>query len=126
MGELTPVRAPQRVFGLVKPGDIPSLVQLARATEHQPGGPETLVPVNAGPYVPVPLAPGAVIRVTAPIYDGDLADWLAGAEVTPEQFARLSQQAEQRYGPLPARARMFRVWLDESGRATKLQHIFSP
>lgn len=126
MGQVTPVQSARRVFGLVKPADTAGRVMVAPATERQPGGPETLVPVNVRPYAAVPLAPGVRIRVTAPIYDGELTDWLAGTAVTPSRFAMLSRQAERRYGPLPGRARMFRIQLDEQGRVSSLQQIFSP
>jgi hypothetical protein len=115
-----------QTFALVKPGSTPDVVLVAQATEHQPGGPETLVPVRVQPYRPVPLAPGAVIRVTAPYYQGHLSDWISGAPVTPRRFAALVRRAEARYGPLPDRARMFRVTFDGHGRVSRLQHIFSP
>jgi hypothetical protein len=115
-----------RIFALVKPGATAGVVLVAPATEHQPGGPETLVPVRVQPYKPVSLAPAAVIRVSAPYYQGHLSDWISGAPVTPQQFAQLVRGAEARYGPLPDRARMFRVTLGGGGRVSRLQHIFSP
>jgi hypothetical protein len=134
-GRLGQVRGPVRpagrpsaieIFAVVKPGAAPDVVLVASATEHQPGGPETLVPVRVRPYRPVPFAPAAVIRVTAPYYQGHLSDWISGAAVTPRQFAALVRRAEARYGPLPDRARMFRVTFDGYGRVSRLQHIFSP
>jgi hypothetical protein len=115
-----------QIFALVKPGPTPDEVLVARATERQPGGPETLVPVKVQPYKPLLLAQGAVIRITAPYYEGDLSDWISGAVVTPAQFATLVRRAEARYGPLPNRARMFHVTLDRQGRVIRMQHIFSP
>ena len=121
-----PVSASTQLFALVKPAATPGEVLVARATERRPGGPETLVPVKVQPYRAVPLAPGAVIRISAPYYEGQLSDWISGAAVTPAQFAVLVHRAEAKYGPLPNRARMFRVTLDGQGRVTRLQHIFSP
>lgn len=129
VSEVGPLRATapgSQIFALVRPGPTVGEVLVARATEHQPGGPETLVPVKVQPYKPVRLAPGAVIRITAPYYEGHLSDWISGALVTPEQFASLLRRAEARYGPLPGRARMFRVTLDGHGRVSRMQHIFSP
>jgi hypothetical protein len=120
-----PVRAIQ-IFALVRPGPTAGEVLVARATEHQPGGPETLVPVKVQPYKTLRLAPGAVIRITAPYYEGELSDWISGVSVSPAQFATLARRAEFRYGPLPNRARMFRVTLDGQGRVSRMQHIFSP
>ncbi|MCW2902395.1 MAG: hypothetical protein JWO67_4660 [Streptosporangiaceae bacterium] len=115
-----------QIFALVKPGAAAGAVLVARAAESQPGGPETLVPVKVQAYKSMSLAPAAVIRVTAPYYAGHLSDWISGAAVTPQQFATLVRRAEARYGPLPDRARMFRVTLDPRGRVSRLQHIFSP
>ncbi|MBC6467670.1 hypothetical protein [Actinomadura alba] len=121
------VTAPaSQIFALVRPGATPGEVLVARATERQPGGPETLVPVKIQPYKPVRLAPGVMIRITAPYYEGDLSDWISGALVSPEQFASMVRRAEARYGPLPNRARMFHVTLDAQGRLIRMQHIFSP
>src|ERR1700754_14298 len=66
--------AASKIFALVRPGPAVGEVLVARATEHQPGGPETLVPMNVQPYKLVRLAPGAVIRITAPYYEGELTD----------------------------------------------------
>ena len=126
VGPLRATAAGSTIFALVRPGATAGEVLVARATEHQPGGPETLVPVKIQPYRPVRLAAGAVIRITAPYYEGELSDWISGAPVTPAQFAALAHRAEARYGPLPNRARMFRVTLDGQGRVSRMQHIFSP
>jgi hypothetical protein len=129
VSEVGPVRATvpaSQIFALVRPGATVGEVLVARATEHQPGGPETLVPVKIQPYRPVRLAPGVVIRVTAPYYEGELSDWISGAPVTPAQFASLVHRAEAKYGPLPNRARMFHLTLDGQGRVSRMQHIFSP
>lgn len=114
------------IFALVKPDSRPAQVLVARATEHQPGGPETLVPVNVQPYKALQLAPGAIIRITAPLYPGPLTDWVKGIQVTPEQFNSYARQAESKYGPLPDRARMFHLWLDPQGRVRGMQHYFTP
>ncbi|GAA2591465.1 hypothetical protein SMC26_06785 [Actinomadura fulvescens] len=124
----TPPRpaAEARVFAVIRHGARPGEVLLARATRRQPGGPETVVPANVRPARATPFAPGARIRVTAPLYEGDLKDWLKGVRVTPEQFAAMSRTAERRYGPLPDRARMFDVRLDERGRIVGMRQVFSP
>jgi hypothetical protein len=123
-----PTAAPSatRIFAVVEPAGDPAHVLVARAAERRPGGPETLVPVHVQPYVTLPLAPGAVIRITAPLYPGNLTDWVAGAQVTPERFTAYARQAEARYGPLPDRARMFHLWLDPQGRVIRMQHYFTP
>ncbi|MBO2449967.1 hypothetical protein J4573_22890 [Actinomadura barringtoniae] len=115
-----------KAFAVVRPGASPDQVLVARATRKQPAGPETLVPSRVGTPAPVALAPGARIRITAPLYDGELTDWLRGAAVTPRQFADMSQASEHRYGPFPDRARMFDVWLDAQGRVAGMRQIFSP
>jgi hypothetical protein len=115
-----------KAFAVVRPGSNPDQVMVARATRRQPGGPETVVPAKVGKPAPTALAPGAWIRITAPLYEGELSDWLRGAAVTPRQFAAMSQASEHRYGPFPDRARMFDVWLDAQGRVTGMQQIFSP
>ncbi|WP_433338320.1 hypothetical protein [Spirillospora sp. CA-294931] len=119
-------RAPEKAFAVVKPGANPSEVVLARAVRQQPGGPETLVPARLQRETRAPLAPGAVINVTAPIHLGELGDWLKGVPVSPAEFARLSREADRRLAPMPGRARMFDVWLDERGRVTRMHQIFSP
>ncbi|MFG2001260.1 hypothetical protein ACGFNU_19145 [Spirillospora sp. NPDC048911] len=113
-------------FAVVRPGARPDEVLLARATRRQPGGPETVVPANVRPAAATALAPGARIHITAPLFEGDLKDWLKGIQVTPEQFAAMSRTAERRYGPLPDRARMFDVRLDGRQRITVMRQIFSP
>jgi len=115
-----------KAFAVVRPGAGPDQVLVAPATRRQPAGPETLVPSKVGTPAPLALAPGARIRITAPLYDGELTDWLRGAAVTPRQFADMSQASEHRYGPFPDRARMFDVWLDGQGRVAGMQQIFSP
>jgi hypothetical protein len=125
-GAPTGTPSASEIFAVVKPGGSPTQVLVAPAAEHQPGGPETLVPVNIKPYRPLPLAPGAVIRITAPLYPDPLADWVKGAQVTPEQFNTDARQAEARYGPLPDRAHMFHITLDAQGRVTRMLHYFSP
>lgn len=115
-----------KAFAVVRPGTQPDQVLVARATRRQPAGPETLVPSEVAAPAQVALAPGAWIRITAPLYDGELSDWLRGAAVTPRQFADMSQASEHRYGPFPDRARMFDVWLDGQGRVAGMQQIFSP
>lgn len=114
------------LFAVIKPGGTPGQVLVAWATEYQPAGPETLVPVHVQPYKAMQLAPGAVIRITAPLYPGPLTDWIKGAQVTPEQFDTDARQAEARWGPLPDRAHMFHLTLDPQGRVSGMQHYFSP
>lgn len=114
------------IFGLVKPGDDAGTVLLASATEYRPGGPETLQPVDIQPYARVPLAPDAQIWVTAPIYPGQLTDWIRGIKVTPAQFDQMAREAQKRYGSMPDRAWMFHVRLDGQGRITRMEQIFSP
>jgi hypothetical protein len=116
----------RKAFAVVRPGPRPDQVLMARATRWQPAGPETLVPAKVGTPARMALAPGAWIRITAPLYEGELSDWLRGAAVTPRQFAAMSKASERRYGPFPDRARMFDVWLDAQGRITGMQQIFSP
>ncbi|MGH3387327.1 MAG: hypothetical protein ACRDOO_00435 [Actinomadura sp.] len=118
--------AATKIFAVIKPAGDPAHVLVARATERRPGGPETLVPVRVQPYAALSLAPGAIIRITAPLYPGNLTDWVTGAQVTPEQFTADARQAEARYGPLPDRARMFYLWLDPQGRVIRMQHYFTP
>ena len=124
MSAATP--AATELFAVIKPGGTPGQVLVARATEYQPGGPETLVPVHVQPYRAMRLAPGAVIRITAPLYPGVLTDWIKGAQVTPQQFDADARQAEARWGPLPDRAHMFHLTLDAQGRVSRMQHYFSP
>ncbi len=114
------------VFGLAAPGRDSSSVWFAAARRVQPGGPETVQPADVGPYEALPLAPGAEIRVTAPIAEEGVTDWVRGIQVTPEQFAQLYQAAVRQYGPMIDRGHMFEAWFDGSGRITRLVHYFSP
>jgi hypothetical protein len=128
LGTGSPVRAASRTtaFALVYAGPGPGWALVAKARRIQPGGPETVTPVDVQRPAETPIDPGADITITAPLYAGELRDWLAGAEVDPGEFDRQLREADRRYGPLPDRARMFDVTFDDLGRIVRLHHIFSP
>ena len=128
LGTGSPVRAASHTtaFAVVNAGSGPGWALVAKATRIQPGGPETVTPVDLQRPADTPIAPGADITITAPLYAGDLEDWLAGAKVTSAEFDRQLREADQRYWPLSDRARMFEVTFDDSGRIVRLHHIFSP
>ena len=75
-----------RVFGLVEAGSAPGELLFAPARKVQPGGPETVRPAAIGRYVRLTLAPGVVIRASAPIVENGVTDWVRGVRLTPEQL----------------------------------------
>lgn len=115
-----------RVFGLVEAGSDPGRVLFAPARKVQPGGPETVRPAVIGRYVPLTLAPGAVIRASAPIVEDGVTDWVRGVRLTPERFAADLRDLRRRSHPLLDRAHMFELWFDGRGRVVRMQHYFSP
>ncbi|GAA0370208.1 hypothetical protein NE235_19645 [Actinoallomurus spadix] len=115
-----------RVFGLVMAGPKADTVLFAPARKVQPGGPETVRPADVGRYVPLRLAPGAVIRASAPIANDGITDWVRGIRLTPEEFHALMVRLQTRLHPLLDRAHMFELWFDGRGRITRMQHYFSP
>src|SRR3954465_576033 len=70
-----------RVFGLVEAASTPDEVLFAPARKVQPGGPETVRPAGIGRYGPLTIAPGAVIRATAPIVEDGVTDWVRGVRL---------------------------------------------
>lgn len=114
------------VFGLVAPGQDPSVVQFAPARKSQPGGPETVKPVDLGAYRPVALAPGVQIWVTAPIANQGVTDYIRGIQVTRAQFADDYRAALKQYGPMVDRGHMFTISFDDQGRIVRMVHYFSP
>lgn len=121
-----PYAGRSRVFGLVEAGSTPELVRFAPARKAQPGGPETVHPVDVGHYVTLPLAPGAVIRASAPIANDGVTDWVRGIRLTPGEFWAAMRRLEARSHPFRERSHMFELWFDRQGRITRLQHYFSP
>lgn len=115
-----------RVFGLVMPAGAPGMVLFAPARREQPGGPETVLPADVQPYQEIPLAPGAEIRVTAPIANGGVTDYVRGIQVSPERFSALYRESERRYGSFLDRGHMFELWFDGDGRIIRMIHYFSP
>ncbi len=115
-----------RVFGLVEAGATPEVVRFAPARKAQPAGPETVHPVDVGRYVTLPLAPGAVIRASAPIVNEGVTDWVRGVRLTPEQFWVAMRRLQARSHPFRERSHMFELWFDRQGRITRMQHYFSP
>src|SRR5260370_13370614 len=108
------------------PGPGPAELLSAPAIRPQPAGPETAEPTSIGPYEALQLAPNAEIRVTAPIDNEPLTDYLAGARVTAAQFAAMYQVSSRRFGPLLDRGHMFELTFNSQGRITPAPHIFSP
>ncbi|HEX2313558.1 MAG TPA: hypothetical protein VHJ17_07500 [Thermomonospora sp.] len=115
-----------RVFGLVQPGERPGEVLFAPARRHRRGGPETLRAVDVRPEEPLPLAPGADVRLTVPLLHPEPADPRRGAPVEPERLAGLFRAAQERLGTLHDRARMADLWFDGRGRVVRMHHHFSP
>jgi hypothetical protein len=115
-----------RVFGLVAAGTDASHVLFAPAHKVQPGGPETVRPAAVGRYVPLTIAPGAVIRASAPIVDQGVTDYVRGVRLTPEQLGEGLRKLRRRLHPLLDRAHMFELWFDAQGRIVRMQHYFSP
>lgn len=115
-----------RVFGLVEAGTTPQAVRFAPARKAQPGGPETVHPAGVGRYVTLPLAPGAVIRASAPIANEGVTDWVRGIRLTPGEFWVLMRRLQARSHPFRERSHMFELWFDREGRITRMQHYFSP
>jgi len=115
-----------RVFGLVEAGTIRGRVLFAPARKVQPGGPETVRPAAVGRYVPLTLAPGAVIRASAPVVEDGVTDWVRGVRLTPEQLNDGLLELRRRSRPLLDRAHMFELWFDGQGRIARMQHYFSP
>lgn len=114
------------VFGLAVPGQTPDEVLFAPARRVQPGGPESVLPADIQPYLSFKLAPGAEIRVTAPIANEGVTDYIRGITVTPERFDALYKESEQRFGPILDRGHMFELWFDGEGRIVRMIHYFSP
>lgn len=123
---LPPYADQAKVFGLLMPGTVPAEVLFAPAIRTQPAGPETVTPTSIGPYEALQLAPDAEIRVTAPIDNEPLTDYLAGARVTAAQFAAMYQVSSRRFGPLLDRGHMFELTFNSQGRITLAHQIFSP
>lgn len=115
-----------RVFGLVAAGTGPDQVLFAPARKIQPGGPETVRPGAVGRYTPLALAPGAVIRASAPIAGDGVTDYVRGVRLTPEQLTEDLRRLRGRSHPLLDRAHMFELWFDGEGRIIRMQHYFSP
>ncbi|MCW2943770.1 MAG: hypothetical protein JWR24_487 [Actinoallomurus sp.] len=115
-----------KVFGLVDAGETATGVLFAPARKVQPGGPETVRPAAVGRYAPLPLAPGVVIRASAPIANDGVTDYVRGVRLTPEQLTELLRKLRQRLHPLLDRAHMFELWFDGRGRIIRMQHYFSP
>jgi hypothetical protein len=115
-----------RVFGLVEAGPTADTVLFAPARKVQPGGPETVHPANVGQYVRLRLAPGAVIRASAPIANEGVTDWVRGVRLSPQQFHTLLLKLQERLHPLLDRSHMFELWFDARGQVTRMQHYFSP
>jgi hypothetical protein len=115
-----------RVFGLVEAGNGPDEVLFAPARKIQPGGPETVRPAGIGRYVRLTLAPGVVIRASAPIVEDGVTDWVRGVRLTPERLAGHLRGLRRRSHPLLDRAHMFELWFDGQGRVVRMQHYFSP
>jgi hypothetical protein len=115
-----------RVFGLVEAGDGPDHVLFAPARKVRPGGPETVRPASVGRYAPLTIAPGAVIRASAPIVRHGVTDYVRGVRLTPEQLGDDLRDLSRRLRPLLDRAHMFELWFDGRGRIVRMQHYFSP
>jgi hypothetical protein len=115
-----------RVFGLVAAGPSPDRVLFAPARKVQPGGPETVHPGAVGRYTSLALAPGAVIRASAPIVGDGVTDYVRGVRLTPEQLTDDLRRLRGRSQPLPDRSHMFELWFDGQGRIVRMQHYFSP
>jgi hypothetical protein len=115
-----------RVFGLVEAGSTPGELLFAPARKVQPGGPETVRPAAIGRYVRLTLAPGVVIRASAPIVENGVTDWVRGVRLTPEQLTGHLRDLRLRSHPLLDRAHMFELWFDGRGRVVRMQHYFSP
>jgi hypothetical protein len=115
-----------RVFGLVEAGASSTRVLFAPARKVQPGGPETVRPAGVGRYTPLTIAPGAVIRASAPIVNDGVTDYVRGVRLTPEQLTDGLRKLRRRLHPLLDRAHMFELWFDGQGRIVRMQHYFSP
>jgi hypothetical protein len=115
-----------RVFGLVRAGASPDHVLFAPARMVRHGGPETVRPASVGRYAPLTIAPGAVIRASAPIVDHGVTDYVRGVRLTPAQLGDDLRRLSRRLHPLPDRAHMFELWFDGRGRIIRMQHYFSP
>ncbi len=115
-----------RVFGLVEAGAQAAEVRFAPARKVQPGGPETVHPEQVGRYAPVPLAPGAVIRASAPIVEEGVTDYVRGVRLTPARLNEQLRRLSRRLHPMLDRAHMFELWFDARGRIVRMQHYFSP
>jgi hypothetical protein len=115
-----------RVFGLVDAGPSVTRVLFAPARKVQRAGPETVRPAAVGRYAPVALAPGAVIRASAPIVDDGVTDYVRGVRLSPERLDDGLRKLRRRFHPLLDRAHMFELWFDGQGRIVRMQHYFSP
>lgn len=115
-----------RAFGLVEAGASPQYVLFAPARKVQPGGPETVRPAGVGRYAPLRLAPGVVIRASAPVVNEGVTDWVRGIRLTPAQLDQDLRDLQARSHPLLDRAHMFELWFDDRGRIVRMQHYFSP
>lgn len=115
-----------RVFGLVQAGASPDRVLFAPARMVRHGGPETVRPASVGRYEPLTIAPGAVIRASAPIVDHGVTDYVRGVRLTPVQLNDDLRRLSRRLHPLLDRAHMFELWFDGQGRIVRMQHYFSP
>lgn len=113
-------------FGLIEPGSGETGLLFAAARRSQPGGPETLRPVDVGRYRPMRLAPGAQLWVTVPLYSGTPPNVVQGVQVTPARFAALYRTVNARFGPILDRAHMFDVRLDTKGRIAWIHQMFTP
>lgn len=118
--------AGRKLFALVDSGATVANVLVAPARKAQTGGPETLRPADVQPYQSMPLTADARIRVTSPIINDGITDYISGVPVSPQRFTDLLRQLHARLHPLADRAHMFDVWFDDKGRITRMQHYFSP
>lgn len=125
-GAGSPYAGRSRVFGLVDAGPTAGRVLFAPARKVQPGGPETVRPVDVGRYVPLRLAPGAVIRASAPIVNEGVTDYVRGVRLTPERLNEGLRKLRRRLQPMLDRSHMFELWFDDQGRVVRMQHYFSP
>lgn len=115
-----------RVFGLVEAGTSPGRVLFAPARKVQPAGPETVHAAAVGRYAPMTLAPGAVIRASAPIVQNGVTDDVRGTTLTSQQLNDDLLKLHQRSRPVLDRSHMFELWFDGQGRIVRMQHYFIP
>jgi hypothetical protein len=83
-------------------------------------------PADVGRYDTVTLAPGAVIRASAPIVEDGVTDYVRGIRLTPQRLNDGLRRLRRRLHPPPGRSHMFELWFDGQGRVVRMQHYFSP